>query len=80
MVGFVANLLIRPVADRHMEPEAEASGRFRREHRARRRRPPGKELTMLSDSFRGIALWIIVLAALLYGVVNTLTKVVDLFA
>jgi hypothetical protein len=34
---------------------------------------------MLSDSFRGIALWIIVTAALLYGVVNTLTKVVDLF-
>jgi hypothetical protein len=35
---------------------------------------------MLSDSFRGIALWIIVSAALLYGVVNTLTKVVDLFS
>jgi hypothetical protein len=35
---------------------------------------------MLSDTFRGYALWCIVLAALLYGVVNTLTKVVDLFA
>ena len=35
---------------------------------------------MLSDSFRGIALWIIVVAALLYGVVYTLTKVVDLFS
>jgi len=35
---------------------------------------------MLSDSFRGIALWIIVSIALLYGVVNTLTKVVDLFS
>jgi hypothetical protein len=35
---------------------------------------------MLSDSFRGIALWCIVLAALLYGVVNTLIKVADLFA
>jgi hypothetical protein len=35
---------------------------------------------MLSDSLRGYALWFIVLAALLYGVVNTLTKVVDLFA
>ena len=34
---------------------------------------------MLSDSFRGIALWVIVTAALLYGVVNTLAKVVDLF-
>ena len=32
VVGFVANLLIRPVADRHLEPEAEAaSGRFRRD-------------------------------------------------
>ena len=32
LVGFVANLLIRPVADRHLEPsEDEASGRFRRE-------------------------------------------------
>ena len=35
---------------------------------------------MLSDSVRGIALWIIVLAALLYGVVNTLMNVADLFA
>ena len=35
---------------------------------------------MVSDSFRGIALWMIVLAALLYGVINTLAKVVDLFA
>jgi hypothetical protein len=35
---------------------------------------------MMSDSFRGIALWCIVLAALLYGVINTLAKVADLFA
>jgi hypothetical protein len=35
---------------------------------------------MLSDSIRGYALWCIVLAALAYGVVNTLAKVVDLFA
>jgi len=34
---------------------------------------------MISDSFRGIALWGIVLAALLYGIVNTLAKVADLF-
>ncbi len=35
-VGFVANLLIRPVADRHLEPsEEEAPGRFRREEPAR---------------------------------------------
>jgi hypothetical protein len=34
---------------------------------------------MPSETFRGVALWIIVTAALLYGVVNTLTKVVDLF-
>ena len=34
---------------------------------------------MISDSFRGIALWCIVLAALLYGVINTLAKVIDLF-
>ena len=34
---------------------------------------------MISDSFRGIALWCVVLAALLYGVTNTLAKVVDLF-
>ena len=31
IVGFVANLLIRPVADRHMEPVEDASGRFRRD-------------------------------------------------
>ena len=34
---------------------------------------------MISDSARGIALWCIVLAALLYGIVNTLAKVMDLF-
>jgi MFS family permease len=35
-VGFVANLLIRPVADRYLEPsEEEAPGRFRREEPAR---------------------------------------------
>ena len=31
LVGFVANLLIRPVSDRHMEPTRKAAGRFRRE-------------------------------------------------
>ena len=35
---------------------------------------------MISDSARGIALWFLVIAALLYGVVNTLSAVVDLFA
>ena len=35
---------------------------------------------MISDSVRGIALWFLVLAALLYGIVNTLTSVADLFA
>ena len=35
---------------------------------------------MVSDSARGIALWFVVLGALLYGVVNTVAKVVDLFA
>jgi len=35
---------------------------------------------MLSDSVRGIGLWMIVIAALLYGVINTMAKVVDLFA
>jgi hypothetical protein len=35
---------------------------------------------VLSDATRAIALWIIVAAALAYGVVNTLTKVVDLFS
>jgi hypothetical protein len=34
---------------------------------------------MLTDSFRGYALWAIVIAALLYGVINTLMKVADLF-
>jgi hypothetical protein len=35
---------------------------------------------VLSESFRGIALWCVVIAALLYGVINTLIKVADLFA
>ena len=35
---------------------------------------------MVSDSARGIVLWFLVIAALLYGIVNTLINVVDLFA
>ena len=35
---------------------------------------------MISDTARGVALWFLVIAALLYGVVNTMTKVVELFA
>jgi len=31
IVGFVANLMIRPVAERHMEPPEEGTGRFSRE-------------------------------------------------
>jgi hypothetical protein len=34
---------------------------------------------MLTDAFRGYALWLIVIAALLYGVTNTVSKVLDLF-
>lgn len=33
----------------------------------------------MSFQVRGIALWIIVAAALLYGVINTLIKVAELF-
>jgi hypothetical protein len=33
----------------------------------------------MSDSARGITLWFIVGGALLYGVVNTMAKVVELF-
>ena len=35
---------------------------------------------MISDTARGIALWFLVGAALLYGIVNTMAKVVELFA
>ena len=35
---------------------------------------------MVSDSAKGIALWFLVIGALLYGVVNTMANVVDLFA
>ena len=35
---------------------------------------------MASDAVRAVALWILVSAALLYGVINTLSKVVDLFS
>jgi hypothetical protein len=35
---------------------------------------------MVSDTARGIVLWFLVVAALLYGIVNTLANVVDLFA
>jgi len=35
---------------------------------------------MASDVFRAVALWVLVAAALLYGIVNTMAKVVDLFS
>ena len=44
LVGFVANLLIRPVNERYMEPE-EGTGRFRREPAPRPGRHRRKELT-----------------------------------
>ena len=34
----------------------------------------------MTDTARGITLWFIVGGALLYGIVNTLAKVADLFA
>ena len=74
IVGFIANLLIRPVDDRHMEPRASRALRPRTRPAHARRSD-----VMISDSFRGIALWCIVLAALLYGVINTLAKVMELF-
>jgi MFS family permease len=41
LVGFAANLMIRPVADRWLEePEREEEPRFRREERAPARRAP----------------------------------------
>ena len=74
IVGFIANLLIRPVAERHMEPRG-VQRALQRDPRTRARQEP----LMISDSVRGIALWFIVGAALLYGVINTLTKVMELF-
>jgi hypothetical protein len=35
---------------------------------------------MISDSARGVALWFLVIAALLYGIVNTLTNAVHVFS
>ncbi len=35
---------------------------------------------MASDAVRAVALWILVAAALLYGVINTLINVADLFS
>jgi hypothetical protein len=40
VVGFVANLLIRPVGERHIEREGDESERFRREEPARARLSP----------------------------------------
>jgi hypothetical protein len=39
-----------------------------------------RDTTDRGAEVRGIALWLIVLAGLLYGVVNTASQVVDLFS
>ena len=95
LVGFTANLLIRPVSKRHMEPSAATDGDQRAETETEteterpRPRPSHSwrrgaeqmepDTSARGAELRGYALWVIVSAGLLYGVVNTARQVVDLF-
>ena len=79
-VGFIANLLIRPVNERFHEPTSRQRRFDRAEPVARRDVHDGEELAMDTFVPRAILLWMLVVAALGYGVINTISQVVDLFS
>ncbi len=70
-IGFVANLLIRPVDERFNEPKQDES------------RPKAAEAASVEDEEHGtsgllVVAWLVVSIPLAYGVYETLVKVVDL--
>jgi MFS family permease len=72
-VGFVANLLVRPVAEKHQEDEADAVGA----------EDDQEDSTTESTNSRRPALaliaWVVVGGPLLYGLVETIRKTTTLF-
>ena len=79
-LGFVANLLIRPVAERHLEPsEVERALPPSRARRDEGEEPPMNESADRGAAVRAISLWILVAAGLVYGIVNTISEVTHLF-
>ena len=72
-IGFVANLLVRPVAEKHQEDEAD-----RRRVRASRRTPPRGRRDSKKPALALLA-WVVVGGPLLYGLVETIRKTTTLF-
>ena len=67
-VGFVANLMIRPVAERFHEPEAEAEAGADR----------GGEVSRVSIKLRLVLGWALVGIPLAYGIYQTVVKAASL--
>ena len=90
VVGFVANLLVRPVATRWHEPEASVPGcapdeADLSEDRFAAATAAAKELFVSSRAGVGAkavagGLWVVVGGGLAYGLVTTIIKAVALFA
>ena len=84
VVGFIANLMIRPVHERFHEPAERQARRFERPEPATAETghvDDREELGHGRDSPPArYVLWVLVVAALAYGVINTVSQVVDLFS
>ena len=88
VVGFIANLLIRPVAERHHERREERTRRFDREKPRFTHRARGGTTMSTNGQHDGeghsavvpaLLLWVLVACGLLYGVIQTATKIPALF-
>lgn len=73
-VGFVANLLVRPVADRFHEPEGSATSRTADQHEA----AAEYDVPARSSALLPVA-WLVVGIPLLYGIYETVVKAAELF-
>ncbi len=73
-VGFVANLLIRPVAEKYHEPRESTSGDESSDSMEEKHDTTGKAVSPLA-----VVAWLIVGLPLAYGVLQTVLRAADLF-
>jgi len=74
-IGFVANLLIRPVAERFHEPAGEAPAPTREQAATTKEH----DVAVTASGPLMIVAWIVVLVPLAYGIYETVVKAADLF-
>ena len=86
LVGFVANLLMRPVHRRFHEPAGESAAGMLNEaeavvsdHMPSSTIPRPSRVARTPERTAAIALWVLVVAGLLYGVAETAARVAQLF-